>query len=322
MKNITCAEAREIDLVEYLYALGYNPEKVRNMEYWYRSPLRNERTASFKVNRMKGLWYDFGTGQGGNIIDFGVLYHKSIVREVLTGLKDYKQNRSLFFHQQNQSQATTLFAAGEEKNSGNKIVITDTGQISSISLIDYVETRGIPIEIAHQYCTEVEFELYGKKQTVIGFENDFGGFELRSPDFKGSSSPKTSRFIDRGLDVIYVFEGFFDFLSFQTLKRESDTPVANYLILNSLAFLERNRKLMEKHQAVHLFLDRGQAGISQTRRALEWNNAIYIDNSLLYKEYPDLNVWLIRNQNGIKPILENKQKPILKQLKLKRHGRI
>ncbi len=322
MKNITCADAREIDLVEYLSALGYNPKKVRNMDYWYRSPLRNERTASFKVNRMKGLWFDFGTGQGGDIIDFGVLYHKSIVREVLTALTDYKQNRSLFFHQQSQGQATTLFSAGEEKNSGNKIVITDTGQISNISLIDYVETRSIPIEIARQYCMEIEFELYGKKQTVIGFENDFGGFELRSPDFKGSSSPKTSRFIDNGSNTVSVFEGFFDFLSYQALKRESNIPVANCLILNSLAFFEKNRYLMEKHQAVHLFLDRDPAGLSQTMKALEWNNAKYIDNSILYKEHADLNAWLIRNRHNLKPALEQKQKPIIKQTKLKGHGRI
>lgn len=34
------------------------------------SPLRQDRNPSFTVNTASGLWYDFGTGQGGDTIDF------------------------------------------------------------------------------------------------------------------------------------------------------------------------------------------------------------------------------------------------------------
>lgn len=38
-----CAAARQIDLVDYLASLGHQPQKVRNQDYWYLSPLREEK---------------------------------------------------------------------------------------------------------------------------------------------------------------------------------------------------------------------------------------------------------------------------------------
>jgi hypothetical protein len=64
------------------------------------------------------------------------------------------------------------------------------------------------LEIADRYCREIDFFLYGKKQTVIGFKNNAGGYELRSKNFKGSSSPKDVTFIDIRTDDVAVFEGF------------------------------------------------------------------------------------------------------------------
>jgi hypothetical protein len=38
-------------------------------EYLVRSPLREERTASFRINAEKGAWKDFGSGEGGKLSD-------------------------------------------------------------------------------------------------------------------------------------------------------------------------------------------------------------------------------------------------------------
>ena len=35
-------------------------KKINNNDYWYLSPLRNEKEASFKINRSKNTWYDHG----------------------------------------------------------------------------------------------------------------------------------------------------------------------------------------------------------------------------------------------------------------------
>src|SRR4051812_24505547 len=93
-KLFTCAEARGIDLVDYLSASGFQPQKIRGNDYWYLSPLREEKEASFKVNRRLNVWYDHGIGRGGDLIDFGVLYHHCTIPELLQKLKQ----KNLSFH--------------------------------------------------------------------------------------------------------------------------------------------------------------------------------------------------------------------------------
>lgn len=56
MKKLMSAEAKLIDLVDYLSALGRGPQKVRDSDYWYLSHLRTEKTPSFKVNRTRNIW--------------------------------------------------------------------------------------------------------------------------------------------------------------------------------------------------------------------------------------------------------------------------
>ena len=74
MNKLSCKKARELDLVQLLKSLGHEPASVRNQDYWFKSPFRTERTASFKVNRNRNLWFDFAEGIGGDLIDFGVRY--------------------------------------------------------------------------------------------------------------------------------------------------------------------------------------------------------------------------------------------------------
>lgn len=54
-----------MDMIDYLKTLGFKPEKIRNNDYWYLSPLREEKTASFKVNRKLNAWYDHEVGREG-----------------------------------------------------------------------------------------------------------------------------------------------------------------------------------------------------------------------------------------------------------------
>lgn len=86
--RLTLNEAKEIDLVNYLMALGFEPSKIRNNDYWYLSPLRDEKEASFKINRRLNRWYDHGLGKGGNLIDFGILYFNCTIGELLQNLSD------------------------------------------------------------------------------------------------------------------------------------------------------------------------------------------------------------------------------------------
>ena len=58
-------EAKKISIADYLHSLGCSPVKRQGANLWYKSPLREETEASFKVNTDLNKWYDFGLGKGG-----------------------------------------------------------------------------------------------------------------------------------------------------------------------------------------------------------------------------------------------------------------
>ncbi len=190
--------------------------------------------------------------------------------------------------------APGLGGAGEKEGPpGGKIVILDTRPLAARPLIDYLLKRSIPLDIAARSCREVDFTLYNNRQNAIGFPNRSGGYELRSGQFKGSSSPKDISFFDNHAEDIAVFEGFFNYLSYQVLNRQNVAPLTNFLVLNSLAFLEKSRPLIERYGQINLLLDGDAAGKSFTRKALEWSPHKYIDRSDFYQGRKDLNEWLI-----------------------------
>lgn len=293
MKKILTKEAKQINLVDYLLQMGFRPHKIRNNDYWYLSPLREEKTASFKVNKRFNIWYDFGLAKGGNLIDFGVLFHKCSVRDFLDILTTQK---SPSFHQQISLKDDRSIIEAVEKG---KIHIQDVrNPIQSTSLFEYLSSRKIPVEIANQFCKEIDFLLYDKKYTVIGFPNNAGGYELRSPDFKGSSSPKDITMLGNSqAKRIHLFEGFFDFLSFQVIHHRKLSLLSNqqpnFLVLNSIGFLEKIKPRLEQYHSVHLFLDRDKMGLAITQQLLQLGSR-YKDESLLYSQYKDLNEYLIK----------------------------
>jgi hypothetical protein len=300
MKNesFTPAEAKEIDLVDYLFSLGYTPTKIRSGDYWYLSPLREEKQASFKVNRKLNTWYDFGIGKGGNLIDFGTSYHHCGIAELL----DVLSGKHLCCHHQEKMEPASNFL--ERSDGGNdvsspaekKISIIAVKNITSNALCRYLRDRRIPLAIADHYCKEVSYKINNKSYYAIGFENNSGGYELRNEYFKGSNSPKDVRLIENNsAEVVAVFEGFFSFLSYVSIGKNEQYPPINFLILNSLSLFERSRPLLEKHKSIHLYLDRDKAGREQTRKALTLSNR-YKDRSIMYKNYKDMNDWLTRKK--------------------------
>lgn len=78
-----CEQANQIDLVDYLNTLGFNPQKIIRDDHWYLSPFRNEKHASFKINKNKNIWYDHGLGKGGTLVDFAMQFYCCNTSEAL-----------------------------------------------------------------------------------------------------------------------------------------------------------------------------------------------------------------------------------------------
>ena len=169
-----------MDMVSYLSSLGYEPARIRNWDYWYLSPLREEKTPSFKVNRKMNLWYDHGIGKGGNLIDFAILYNNCTVGELLQQL-----GAGLSFHP-----PTSKSPDAAHPIDDTPLKIIKEGPLVSLGLYRYLYQRRVSMEVAKRFCKEVAFELSGRSYFAIGFKNNSGGYELRNSFFKGSSTPK------------------------------------------------------------------------------------------------------------------------------------
>lgn len=269
-----------------------------NHDYWYLSPLRDEKTASFKVNRSKNVWYDHGIGKGGTLVDFGKLYYHCTVKDLLSKLENEKGIIASFHPPKNS-------IAGEKKEHAirsGKITIISSEEINNKTLRNYLQSRQIPLDIARQFCQEIKFDLYGRKHLAIGFQNPGGGYELRNYYFKGSSTPKEPRLIQqKDTDGLAVFEGFFSFLSYMAMQYIKERNIVELpkqhtdsLVLNSLSFFEKSRQLMEKYNTIHLFLDRDKMGLSKTEQALNWSGK-YTDQSKHYSKFKDLNECLVKS---------------------------
>ena len=57
--------AKQIKIADYLHSLGFSPVKQQGINLWYKSPLREETEASFKVNTERNQWYDLHSAKVG-----------------------------------------------------------------------------------------------------------------------------------------------------------------------------------------------------------------------------------------------------------------
>lgn len=272
-------------MVGYLSRLGIEPARIAGVNYWYQSPFRDEKTPSFKVNRHLNRWYDFGEGAGGNLIDFGIRYHQCSVGDFLSA-----------FRQDILMLSAAAPSAARAQPEQNKIRILQENPLSKPALLSYLTQRCIDIELAREHCRQIDYELSGKTYYAIGFANDSGGYELRNAYSKISTSPKDITTLGRAGNVLAVFEGFFDFLSYRSMHPNAGIESENYMVLNSVAFFSKARPVFESHRQVHLYLDLDQTGKSLTSRALAENDHL-TDKSMLYHGFKDLNEYLIATNN-------------------------
>jgi hypothetical protein len=289
MRTLSCGEARQIPIIEYLAKCGYLPQYIRGHNYWYLSPLREEKTASFKVNNKLNAWMDFGEGTGGNLIDLGIRMHNCSVEGFLKRLNN--DNHDFSFHQQ--TRLTT------DTQSENPVIIIGVKALVHPALTTYLESRGIDTAIADLYCKEVSFTIGGKSYFAIGFANRSGGYELRNTWFKGASSPKDITIIDGSYKAAIILEGFIDFLSLLKLKQVQ--PQSDFIILNSVALAERAVPILKNYTEIFLMLNHDKAGIAAMGK-LQAAGIIFTDASGFYQGFKDINDYLAaQKQASLQP---------------------
>lgn len=279
----TIQEIKQLSIVDYLQQAGHEPKQIKGNAYWYSSPLRQERTPSFKVNTERNQWYDFATGEHGDIIDLVCTLQRCSTAEALQRLRGEI------------GLPKTDFSLGGTKNSTQQgLEILSVQPISSSQLQRYSSERGISLSQLEKYCSEVHYRSGERTYYALGFPNDAGGWELRNPYFKGCIAPKAMSTLGAGAKSVQVFEGFMDFLSWRTLHLNESS---DSLVLNSLVLLPRALAQLQTYPCVECFLDTDEAG----RKALQHLREAGIevkDMSRLYAPYKDLNEWLCTDRKS------------------------
>ena len=269
---------KQISITDYLLQQGYSPARAQGIHFWYCSPLRNESTPSFKVNTERNQWYDFGTGEHGDIIDLVRALQHCTMYEAIDFLIGSKQ----IVHQD-------FSFGGERKTSKHKLEIISVQSLTIPYLLRYIAEREIPLSIANRFCSEIRYNNTNRTYYAIGFANDVGGWEIRSPYFKGCIAPKAITTVCNGTDHLQIFEGFMDFLSWQALNSSS---TCDAIVLNSLALLPHIQEKIKGYKQVESFLDSDGAGRKSFEILKQFCPHI-IDGSVRYREHKDLNEWLV-----------------------------
>lgn len=272
---------KRIPIGEFLARLGHHPVQRKINSLWYKAPYREERTASFKVNMEKNLWYDYGMGKGGNIFALaGEFIHCD---DFLSQVRYVGEVSGMSL------QGSGNYLPQSKAPSGTTFEHVEILPLQSYPLLSYLQERGISAEVAKENCKEIRYSTNGKRYFAVAFGNESGGFEIRNRFYKGCLPPKDVSRISGGSTTCNVYEGFMDYLSARMLGMGRGE---DYLVLNSVANVARAFRHLDGYWRINCHLDNDDAG----RRALE---ALCIrygekvrDCSGAYSQCKDLNGYL------------------------------
>ena len=284
-------EIKSIPLATFLSKLGYEPASRKGTRLWYKSPLRQEHTPSFKVDTSLNCWYDFGLGRGGNLIDLATeLYGSADISYLMHCSTDNIPIQSV----------QTVASSFAQRHSAPGMKSFEVMPLEHRALVAYLQQRGIPAHIAKANCQEAHYSVKGKSYFAVAFGNVSGGWELRNKYFKGCRGRKDISYLPWSRDgpstVCAVFEGFIDYLSALTLGIITGNDA---VVLNSVVNVNKVITYIKDYSVINCHLDNDNAG----KTALTELTAIYgttvIDHSSLYSGFNDLNEFLIKQYSPI-----------------------
>jgi hypothetical protein len=281
-KKMNCQQAKKIPITHYLHTKGIQPQRLKNGSAWYNSPFRNEGEPSFKVDRQNNIWYDFGTGTGGNLLDLVMNFENTGIAGALLILERPELSNTRFSFSEQQYPKLKTIELKHIQPLQNRI------------LINYLAARKISQSKAVNYVQEAYYKVNGKQYFALAFKNDQGGHELRNKYFKGSTSPKAPTTIKNSPGALNIFEGFLDFVSaleyFNTTKLKHDT-----IVLNSVTNLDTILNTLEDYPQINLFLDNDDTGQQAAETIKAAHPKVKDYSIIIYPDHNDFNDFLTGN---------------------------
>jgi 5S rRNA maturation endonuclease (ribonuclease M5) len=291
---MTFIEANRISIKCYLAKLEIHPTKEMGYYGMYRCPFRKEdNDPSMKVDYNKNLWFDHGTGIGGTLIDLVMKMELCSEYDAITKLENGDFSSNYFSFQGN------VISIPADINI-KKIQSLQNRALLNYACID----RKINIDIARRYLHEVYYSVKDKSFFSLGFKNDAGGYELRNAYFKNCVTPKeitSFRNINELNASCLVFEGFLDYLSYLTLKKQIEPFKNDVIILNSTSLISHTIEQLSVYEQIYCFLDNDNAGRQAFSVIKEKYKHRVSDQSIHYREYNDLNDFLCDKKIKVVP---------------------
>ena len=144
----------EVDIFDVISQ--YVDLKKRGKNYFGLSPFRSETKPSFSVAPDKNMWYDFGSGQGGNSVQFLIEYEKISFSEAIRSLAE-KHN-------------IEIIEIGDEQQSNLYDQLYEIHNIANLFFINSLSSKkGVK---AKSYMKDRFFDDKIIKTFSIGFAND------------------------------------------------------------------------------------------------------------------------------------------------------
>ena len=275
-------DIKQVSIVDYLAQAGHKPKLSKGVNYWYCSPLRTELTPSFKVNAERNQWYDFATGDHGDIIDLVCALQHCTTAEAMRRLAALKGVRLAPFF--------SFGGTTPVRSQAPSMELIGVQAVKHPKLLLYLSERGLQPSDVSPFLSEVYYRVSEKCFFALGFPNDAGGWELRNPYFKGCFAPKAITTI-KGNDShkLQLFEGFMDFLSWRELHPEGQ---ADSIVLNSLTLLPKLIPTLHPYPIIESLLDNDEAGDRATKQLFDAGLPVK-DMRACYAPYKDINEYLI-----------------------------
>lgn len=256
----------QVSLTGLLARLGFQPAHTSGREIMYRNVLHEDRKKpSLCVNDNLGVWYDHGTGKGGNVIDFGLAFWPGL------GMKDVCGK---VYEVMQQAVPATVSLLKHTRRKQRKTLVQPYFKIDKVcelgktpSIRQYLERRGIWQEaqgiLQEVHYHSVHSKLQPRQFSAAGHRNDAGSWQVRNKYFKGCLGNKGLTLFPGDTRRMVIFKDIFDYLSWKHDYPELSDSV---LMINSFKQLEPAIKVAMRYPYLTVYFDHSPDGRQSLRQ--------------------------------------------------------
>lgn len=284
---------KAIPIKDVLSGMGIEPVKRSGKELYYNRFYVDgvHDTPHLAVDTKTNLFRDLvDSTRKGSVIDLIMMIHGCTFHDAVTMLD-------------NDQIPTVHVEKPQVIDTAKKIILKTVRDFRMSGLLQYAHQRGISTDVLNRYCKEIFYNFEGSDKRdvfAIGFKTDSDSWVIRTKATKmniGCQDITTLRF-HQDKDVWFIFEGFFDFLSY--VEYMGTIPIANVIVLNSVSNIERSYRRFSDVSRLYWLGDNDVAGDNAFKALQSIYGGRVKDARTKFKGCNDLNDFLLKERGEIK----------------------